>query len=200
MQKRKYINIPYTKRILFFGVVGFILGSTLGVFFLPQYKEQFLYIQKQLYTSLSGVEKYNLSYFLFCIHDCIKEMILIILVTFTIFFGIYGKLLFAWKGVVMGILFSAAIKCYGAMGWLFFFVNWFPQGILYILAFIMEFSLCHNIREENAIGQIKLKGHLIKWGLFLLLCLLAIIIGGYLECSVNLDLLKRVLEKCINQG
>ena len=50
MHKRRYIHLPYIKRILFFWIAGFIFGSTLGVFFLPQYKEQYLYIQKQLYT------------------------------------------------------------------------------------------------------------------------------------------------------
>lgn len=199
MQKGKYINISYIKRILFFGIIGFILGSTLGVFFLPQYKEQYMYMQKQLYTSVSGMGKNDLSYFLFCISDCIKQMILIILFTFTMFFGLYGKMLFIWKGIIMGFVFSTAVKCYGATGWFLFCVNWFPHGIFYMLAFIIQLSLCYSIREEYFGSQIKIKGHIAKWSGFFFLCLVCIIIGGYLESGVNLDLLKSVLEKCINQ-
>lgn len=200
MEKRKYINIPYTKRILFFGLVGFILGSTLGVFFLPQFKEQFIYIQKRLYTSLTPVKKNDLSYFLFGIYDCVKQMILIMFITFTIFFEIYGKILFAWKGFVMGVIFSAAVKCYGVMGVLLFGANWFPQGILYAVALIIQLSLCYQIREENSAGQIKWKGNIGTWGVVFLVCFVCVAVGGYLECNVNLDLLKHALENCINQG
>lgn len=199
MQKRHYINIPYLKRILFFGIVGFILGSTLGVFFLPQYKEQYMYIQKQLYTSVSGVSKNDISYFLFCIYDYIKHMLLIVLFTFTMFFGVYGKILFIWKGIMLGFVFSTAIKCYGATGWLLFCVNWFPQGIFYLLAFVIQLSVCYSIREEYFGSQLKIKGYIVKWSGFFLLCLICIIIGGYLESGVNLDLLKSILKKCIYQ-
>lgn len=199
MQKGKYINISYIKRILFFGIIGFILGSTLGVFFLPQYKEQYMYMQKQLYTSVSGMCKNDLSYFLFCISDYVKQMILIILFTFTIFFGLYGKMLFIWKGIIVGFVFSTSVKCYGAAGWFLFCVNWFPQGIFYMLSLIIQLSLCYSIREEYLGSQIKIKGHIAKWSGFFFLCLVCIIIGGYLESGVNLDLLKNVLEKCINQ-
>lgn len=199
MQKGKYINIPYIKRIFFFGIVGFILGSTLGVFFLPQYKEQYLYVQKQLYTSISGVSKNDLSYFLFCIYDCLKQMAFIILFTFTMFLGLYGKLFFLWKGIIMGFLFSTAVKCYGVIGWLLFCVNWFPQGIFYLLALVIELSLCYNIREEYYGSQIKIKGHIAKWSGFFFLCLVCILIGGYLESGLNLELLKKVMEKCIIQ-
>lgn len=195
MHKRKYINLSYLKRILFFWIAGFILGSTLGVFFLPQYKEQYLYIQKQLYTSISGMKAKDLSYFLFCIFVHIKQMIMIILVTFTIFFGIYGKMLFMWKGIVSGVLFSAAIKCFGGMGWLLFLVNWFPQGIFYALALVIQFTLCYKIREENKAGHLKMKGDFAKWGFILFLSFISIVMGGIFGMWHQSELVKENFGK-----
>ena len=196
MHKRRYIHLPYIKRILFFWIAGFIFGSTLGVFFLPQYKEQYLYIQKQLYTSILGMNPKDLSYFIFCIFDQVKQMIMIILITFTIFLEIYGKILFMWRGIVTGFLFSAAVKCFGGTGWILFLVSWFPQGIFYALAFIIQFAICYKMREENKSGNLKVKGDLAKWGFIFLLCFISILIGGYLECGINLSLLKKILERC----
>lgn len=191
--KRNVACIGYIKILMIYGGVGFFIGSIVGVILFPQYKAFFLQMQKRLYYSVVGLDKNDISFFIYCVMDKIKLFVIIIVLTFTIYLELYGKILFLWNGMLQGIFFSASIKCYGGEGWGVYAASLFPHDIIYFIAIIMALSFSYNLKVQRYVKGYKMAK--VKMIIGILASLLLIFLGGYLECTTNLDLLKLVLKK-----
>lgn len=175
-------------------IIGGILGGIVAFCFERKYATSYHEMQLWLYESVKGMKQNQLSFFILNFKSHIKELLLILCLSFTFFSAIYKILYCFWKGIVTGFACIAAVKAYNINGLFLSLLYIFPQGIFYGIGIIVVFFISKEIEEKNLYLYGKKDSWILKLLPGLLFCMFAIGIGAYLEGNINLILLRKVLD------
>lgn len=130
------------------------------------------------------------------------KLYLILVFASTTCFGItVAYLCIAWHGILMGMLFTAAIIRFGLKGILLIMAGIFPQHLLFIPAAVMMLCWCHQtccilyFPEKSVwpLYQKKKRQYVHQLGMLVwIICV--VVIGCILECYVNPILISDIVK------
>ncbi len=125
-------------------------------------------------------------YMLYCFGSYMKEFGILFLFNLTPFSKVYNGVYLAYKGLVLGILVSAATFTYGAGGILLYLVSVFPHYIGYvpfvISSIYVSVKMAERIREKTKKVNVKALAIVVVLGL----------ITSVLESYINYPILKLI--------
>lgn len=177
--------------------IGVLVGGIIACIFMDQYRENYENMQRWMYQTVSGIELNSLSYFWLNLQSHGKELIVIFFVSYTILSFAYNIIFCFFKGISVGFVWGSAIYIYQMKGFFLAISYYLPQGIFYGAAVVIMLLLSQNIKEKT-IYSFKKAQTVPRFVPMLLLCVLLICIGAYIEGNTNLIFLKKTLNGCIS--
>lgn len=172
---------------------GVILGTLLGNLLKSYYLDNFLLFDNNYVKALSSSSIDSLSVAQMAFISYFKSFGLLCLFITTIIGTpcLYGHCIY--KGFSIGFLITAATLRYGFKGILFFFVYYFPQGIILIPMLIMTYLKGYELnfllfyRKEHE--HVKISDYLP----YLIVLFIALIIASLMEGYINTAVIKYVM-------
>lgn len=199
-------RIVNTVGLLAVFIIGVVVGTLFINIFCGDEYDKFGIYSKYFIEKFheSDVEKKAL--FLYSFWGRSKEIIFLLVLSFTSFGKIVAELFLAYKGLTVGILISVYVLQYGAGGLLLYGASIFPHYIAYVLMVMMLVSFSKEIyhciqgyREDTQVQlreaiQMILKAKFMPYLKCLFIILILNVLASYLETFVNLGIMKNILK------
>ncbi len=199
-------RIVNTAGLLAVFIIGVVAGTLFINIFCGDEYDKFGIYSKYFIEKFheSDVEKKEL--FLYSFWERSKEIIFLLVLSFTSFGKIAAELFLAYKGLTVGILISVYVLQYGAGGLLLYGTSIFPHYIAYVLMVMMLVSFSKEIyhciqgyREDTQVQlreaiQMILKAKFMPYLKCLFIILILNVLASYLETFVNLGIMKNILK------
>jgi len=199
-------RIVNTAGLLAVFIIGVVAGTLFINIFCGDEYDKFGIYSKYFIEKFheSDVEKKEL--FLYSFWERSKEIIFLLVLSFTSFGKIAAELFLAYKGLTVGILISVYVLQYGAGGLLLYGTSIFPHYIAYVLMVMMLVSFSKEIyhciqgyREDTHVQlreaiRMILKAKLMPYLKCLFIILILNVLASYLETFVNLGIMKNILK------
>ncbi len=204
-------------RMLIWFFSGIILASFVINLFCTGFYDR-LGIYSEYFTNrVKDIQIDNKGLFGYCIWQKIKEIALILLLSFTSFGKLFQNLYCAYKGAIISFLICASVLKYGIGGVLIYLISIFPHYITYVALIVLVLFMGVEINENmksfrknrymgvkifDGIRQMilsnsgkntyKSNGHTKMW-LIIPIIVLLILITSYLEAYVNTSIMTNIL-------
>lgn len=199
-------RIVNTVGLLAVFIIGIVAGTLFINIFCGDEYDKFGIYSKYFIEKFheSDVEKKEL--FLYSFWGRSKEIIFLLVLSFTSFGKIAAELFLAYKGLTVGILISVYVLQYGAGGLLLYGTSIFPHYIAYVLMIMMLVSFSKEIyhciqgyREDTQVQlreaiRMILKAKLMPYLKCLFIIFILNVLASYLETFVNLGIMKNILK------
>lgn len=154
-------------------------------------------LNSRYFSTIYNMEIEYWDYFKYLLWENIKSYTLIWIFSLTILGIPYFCFVVAKAGFLSGYLLSVLLSTYQWKGFLLFLVYHFPQDLIYIPVWIMTLNYGYRLTMEMNHGQVTPSLHNIglvrKYIRFILILLLALIVGSVLETFAGSLLVKKTL-------
>lgn len=169
--------------------LGELLGSLLmillckmNMFKLDVYSNYFI-------STINNINVDKNEYFIYCFFRFIKEMLFVMLITYTNFSKLFKKLYIIYISIRLSISLCTCVLLYGILGQIKFLLYLFPGTIIFYGFMYLYCKKEKNGRYESQKGLIK------KMIITVAICTLFCALLGILETYVNLKIVKLLLVK-----
>lgn len=197
MKEQRRDSLYSLRSLLVFWIIGCAVGVAIALLFAGQYAESYGAMQIWVYDTVKEMKYNQPAYFILNFKSHGKELLILLLLSFTVFSTMYKILYCFWKGIVIGFIYAAAVKFYSVNGIFLGVAYTLPQGIFYGLGITGMLWLSKRLGEKQLFSGNKKTlwiWNILPMVLFSVLC---VGIGAYMEGNINLLLLKKALKKCI---
>ena len=205
IQKKTGIHskLPVPCKItLFFAIIGIIGGCITGHLLKENLYSPLITIYNETITNLPGLDIEKSDIFLLALKRNIKLLVLLYLFSLTNIWTYYYCAFSLYTGFTNGLLLAFNIILHGIPGIIRFFFFLCPQVLLFIPVYLMVIAHCDNFHNEfiecitnpsfentYSYSPKPRRGRLAIQQLpFILLCLLLIAAGSFIEAHLNLPL------------
>lgn len=154
-------------------------------------------LNSRYFSTIYNMEIHYTDYFKFIVWENIKNYLFIWVFSLTILGIPYFCFIVARAGFLSGYLLSVLITAYQWKGVLLFVTYHFPQDLIYIPVWIITLNYGYRLTMEMNHGQVTPSLHNIgllkKYSRFILILMLALIVGAVVETFIGSLLVKKVI-------
>lgn len=182
-----------SERILFLFVIGFILGIVIGNFFIGNADNETGVMSSYFLSRFQYLEIDGSQLFFYVFEERAQDFLILMLLGITNIGFIMVSLTTMWMGVCLGSFLSVCVMRMGIVGLGIGVVSMFPQGMIYILVYILAFWAIGKMEQSKRSLKNDTKKSLFVYFCITVLCFLLMVLGTLLESYVNPMLLKKVM-------
>lgn len=200
------VRIVNTVRLLSIFIIGVVAGTFFINIFCSDGYDNFGIYSKYFIEKFQNLDVEKKELFLYSFWSRSKEILVLLVLSFTSLGSIAAEVFLAYKGLTIGILISVYVLQYGSGGLLLYGMSIFPHYIAYVLMVILLVSFSKEIyhcikryREDmqahlKEAGQMIVKTKLMPYLKCFFIILILNVLTSYLETFVNLGIMKNVLD------
>lgn len=179
-------------------ILGLFAGVLFANLFRASYSQELFQYKEQVLVRIMGEEINYSSLFSYILRNNIKEFAIFWLLSITILglpYIIYKIFSF---GFFTGFFLSVISMQYGTKGMLLVLAYIFPHGIIYLpiilLCLYKGFDLCSTIYRDRRYNTNSIRQIIKPYMTLILILLIALFIGSFLEAYLGSSLLKKTLN------
>lgn len=202
MKDATFLSIK-SKYLLYSFFFGIIIGTLFFNLFMPDYFDEIGIFGNYFVDKFNALEIDKSELFTYAFFSRIKEMILILIFSFTIINFVYNILYCLFLGFSTGLFISSLTISSGLKGVWYYVVSISPHYLIYVLLIIFTLSksiqINHHIYKKNNYKDNSLKvmdgkGIILNILLIFSIIFIMCIVEAYLEVYINTALLKKILR------